>query len=365
MKFIITTLALLISTLMFAQPAEEKALAIEKANKAQWHLNQNHLDSAIIWYDVAFRLDPNTIHYQYQKAFCYYLQEEYNYTIKIIRSLLLHEDADDAYFQLLGGAYRKKGNLDKANEVYRVGLLKYPNSGKLYMELGQIDFENGKEEKALEYWEKGMQLSPAYSSNYYWATKYLKDQDEKIWAIIYGEIFLNLEKNTIRSYEISKILFDTYRSALSIGDTSDIDLVNLIEGNLTDDILSDTVKPYNESFLEKVEKVMNIASVSLVGLPYDDILIRDLNTLRSNFVKIWIDQGYYKNYRNVWTDRIVSIYETGGLDAYNYWLFNQGNFNEFENWYDANEKYYTDFIGWFSGKELDIKKNNLVVRPTD
>ena len=78
----------------------------------------------------------------------------------------------------------------------------------------------GKEEygKALSYYEKGIEVDPKFSSNYYRATLIYCGSSEKLWGLIYGEVFMNIERNSKRTAEISKLLYDTYKKEIKITD---------------------------------------------------------------------------------------------------------------------------------------------------
>ncbi len=77
------------------------------------------------------------------------------------------------------------------------------------IQLGKKDYN-----KALTYFEKGIEVAPNYSSNYYWCARLYCNSTEEVWGMIYGEIFMNLERNSKRTAEISKLLFDTYKKEI-------------------------------------------------------------------------------------------------------------------------------------------------------
>lgn len=64
-------------------------------------------------------------------------------------------------------------------------------------------------DRAVSYYEKGVYVEPAYSSNYYRLAQLFLSSKDKFWGLIYGEIFMNLERNSQRTEEMSKWLFNT------------------------------------------------------------------------------------------------------------------------------------------------------------
>lgn len=110
---------------------------------------------------------------------------------------------------------------DKAIATYEKGLKKFPNSGELYVEMGHMKYVRKDYLSALAFYEKGIEVAPQYPTNYYWASKIFLNSDEEVWGMIYGEIFMNIQNFNDRTSEISKLLYDTYKSQITYtSDTS-------------------------------------------------------------------------------------------------------------------------------------------------
>ena len=57
--------------------------------------------------------------------------------------------------------------------------------------------------------------------NYYRAARIYCVTNEELWGMLYGEIFMNLERGSNRTAEISKLLYDTYKREIKFtSDTS-------------------------------------------------------------------------------------------------------------------------------------------------
>ena len=67
----------------------------------------------------------------------------------------------------------------------------------------------------MTYFEKGIEVNPMFASNYFRAAKIYCNSSEEVWGMIYGEIFINLERTNDRTFKISKLLFDTYKSEIT------------------------------------------------------------------------------------------------------------------------------------------------------
>ena len=90
-------------------------------------------------------------------------------------------------------------------KMFKKALKKYPNSGPLYNEYGELLWDN-KDYSAIEQWEKGIDVTPSFAGNYYNAASYYYFTKDKVWTLIYGEIFVNMESLTERSTEVKKIV---------------------------------------------------------------------------------------------------------------------------------------------------------------
>ena len=59
-----------------------------------------------------------------------------------------------------------------------------PTSGKLYLELGGMYLHTKEYDKAISYYEKGIDVEPGYPSNYYRLAKIFLNSDEEVWGMI-------------------------------------------------------------------------------------------------------------------------------------------------------------------------------------
>jgi tetratricopeptide (TPR) repeat protein len=177
-------------------------------------LNSGNNEKAIELFEKAHKLKPDVLDYVYEIALAYYNMKEYEKAISILDTLRNHKDVNDQVYQLLGNSYHFIENSDKALEIYSEGLEKFPNSGRLYMEYGLALVGKKRVREVIGYWEKGIEVEPAYENNYYYLAKYFSRTGEKIWTLLYAEIYLNVAKNFKRRDEISKLLYETYNSGL-------------------------------------------------------------------------------------------------------------------------------------------------------
>lgn len=217
MKPVLVLALLVISAGAFAQTNKE--IALEKGKEAIKLMDEGKIIESITLLEECIKLDPDRIDFPYEIGYAHYISKEYDKVIDIMTKLSKRKDTFDRVFQLLGNSYDILGKKEEAIDVYEDGIKKFPESGKLYLELGIVyEFDN-KIDKAIECFEKGMDVEPSYSSTYFRAANLFLNSGDEVWGMIYGEIFMNLERNSDRTTQMSKSLYDTYKSQITF--TSD------------------------------------------------------------------------------------------------------------------------------------------------
>jgi tetratricopeptide (TPR) repeat protein len=335
----------------------KKELALKKGKEAIMLMDNGKFDQSIDLLQEAQKLDPENINYPYEIGYAYYAKREYKKAIKFLEPIQNHSNTNDRVFQLLGNSYDNNKESEKAIETYLKGLAKFPNSGNLHLELGIMEMDKKSYNKALNYFEKGIDVAPNYASNYYWAAKIFCASTEEVWGMIYGELFLNLERNTNRTEEISKLLFDTYKSEIQV--TSDTSYTVSFSKNSTipAEALSDPSKmklPFGLGFYEPT------LMISIVN--QKEIDIHSLNIIRSNFVNYYFKNGSDKSYPNILFNYQKRVQDAGYLEPYNYWILMKGDEKKCSIWINQNKEKWNSFLKWYNENGLSLNQSNKFIR---
>ena len=282
-------------------------------------LKQDYANASLILVR-ALKLEPDNIAIAKDLAFDYYLQKENDKGIKVILPFLDKNSVDDQAFQIAGMIYRATGNTKDAENVYKKALKKFPQSGPIYNDYGELLY-SARDKNAIKIWENGIEQDPSYANNYYSATKYYYIEKEKIWPIIYGEIFLNMESFTARTAEIKDLVLDGYKRLFS-----EIDLLN----NLKDK------NPFEVAFLTVMNKQN---SVVMRGINAES-----LTMIRTRFILDWAME-YKEKFPFYLFEFQEQMLQLGLFQAYNQWIFGAAqNLAAYETWTQTNNKENTDFI---------------------
>ncbi|HSC39288.1 MAG TPA: hypothetical protein VLD19_15500, partial [Chitinophagaceae bacterium] len=237
------------------------------------------------------------------------------------------------------------------------GLEKFPGAGELYLELGNMYVATKEYGKAIVYYENGIKADPAFPSNYYWAAKLYCSSKEEVWGMLYGEIFINLERNSKRTREISKLLFDTYKSQIKFSSKGDSSSVNFSQAVIDASEIKDPKNfkiPFSWGVYARI-LVMSIISEKQIDLS-------SLNRIRTRFIELYFQGDDSKKYPNVLFDYEQSMIKAGHFETYNHWLLSEGDRDAFKQWQAANMDKWTAFAKWFTDNKLQIDETHRFYR---
>lgn len=350
---LVAAAAVLLAFSARAQAPTEQALA--KAKEAVALMDDGHLPEAAKLMAEAHTLAPDVYTYAYELALCHYMQKDYPGAIEHLTPLLSRKEASDKTYQLLGNSYDMTGDAKKAIASYETGLCKFPKSGPLYLELGNMQLGTKDYDKALSYYEKGIELAPEYPSNYFRAAKLYLASNAEMWGMMYGELFMNLERNSARTAEISKLLYDTYKKEITFPEANSASV----------------------SFSTNVMNVSDLGKGKKLKLPYGityestlalavagerDINLHSLNLIRNNFISSYYAMKRDDQYPNVLFDYQQQIAKAGHAEAYNHWVLMMGDEPAAAAWVKANPQQWTAFATWFKANPLKLDDKHKFYR---
>ncbi len=323
--------------------------AIELGRKAVSLVDSGKITKGITLLREAQGLDPDNPTIPYEIAYAYYTLKNYPGAIGILDSLRRLSHPTENVFQLLGNSYDFMGDSAKAEQTYRAGLAIYPRSGRLYLELGVLNLKS-QPARALKYFEDGIASEPGFASNYYWASRIFLQTTEKVWAMIYGEIFMNLERGSKRTEEISERLYKAYLSGIQR--TSD----STYEVHFSKSV---QVAEHDSSipFPMAYELCMVLATV-----PTDTVQMNSLSTIRSRFLDLWEEKGLQRTYSNPLFTYQLQVQKQGHIDAYSHWLLMRGDEDAFSSWHSSHEKEFEEFVRWFTANPMKLGPADVTVR---
>jgi Tetratricopeptide repeat len=263
---------------------------------------------------------PDNSEIRQELALAYYSTQRNPQALEALKPLLSNPKAEETVFQIAGLIYRSSQLPREAEKIYKSGLKLYPKSGMLHNEYGQLMeiMEPGRGE-GIKLWEKGIELDPGFAGNYYQAARYYTMTNNSIWALLYGEMFVNLDSYSNRSIEIKYMLFQFYKKIFAFG------FSGLNDKNPFEKLVSDCF------FKQK-----SFASAGITP--------ESLSAIRTRFILDWYNSADSKKYPFRLFERQQQMLREGMFDAYNQWLFGgASNMAEFQNWTKAHNEEYQSF----------------------
>lgn len=313
-KILLLSISFCLQTILFAQDVDE----LQK--NAKTYMQKGDHANAILILNRALVLQPGDLELSKNLALNYYYAKEYVKAIDVLKPLLDRDDADDQCFQMAGDSYWAIEQFKDCEKVYKKGIKKLPNSGILYNDLGQLLWIQ-KDFSAIKQWEKGIEMDPGFARNYFNACKYYYFTTDKVWSIIYGEIFLNIDPLNESTPEIKNILLEGYKKLFADAD---------LEKSNSD----------KNQFVVAFLKTMNKQSTAVSA----GVNAETLSMVRTRFILDW-----YTNYGSKYPFKLFEwhrqLLQNGLFDAYNQWIFATAqNLPAYQNWTTTHSQEYNELV---------------------
>jgi tetratricopeptide (TPR) repeat protein len=327
-KCIVLFFGLCVSLCAYAQEQDAKQLH----QTARSFMQQGDHSNAVLVLKRAIQLEPKNIEIIKDLSLNYYFNREFDKALEVIKPVIDNDEADDQCYQIAGDIYFTLDQPKDAEKVYKKGLKKFPENGLLYNALGEILWAQ-KDASAIKQWEKGIEIDPSFSKNYYNATKYYFFIKDKIWPILYGEIFVNMEPLSTKSAEIKNMLLESYKKLFT-----DTDVQNSKKAK----------NAFEEAFISCMNKQNTIA--------YQGINAETLTMIRTRFILDW-----FANYAEKYPFKLFvlqrQLLQEGMFDAYNQWIFGAAqNLAAYQNWINTHTIEYNELNRFQKGRVFKISK---------
>ena len=357
-----------LTTVLAQSSNQEQATA--KMQAAIELMDDGKLAESITLLNEARKLAPEQMDIVFELALAKYQQKNYDDALKDLKYLIKQHAANGRVYAMMGNVQDDMGKPEKAIDTYDEGIKKFPKEGALYVERGVMELKKGKDDAGLKYFEDGIKNAPMHSSNYYRAAKHFLDSKNEVWGMIYGEIFMNLERGSKRTEEISKLLYYTYKGEIKF-ESDTAASVSFADNNIT----------LNFDPSKKKKGADNLAAQllsSMGGLSYGNevyemtlakavvgekaINVESLHRIRTKFLDQYIAGGYDTSYNVVLFDFQKKVRNAGHFEAYNYWILGQGDENVLSEWAGDHKQQWDDFIKWFKENRIQITDENSFSR---
>jgi tetratricopeptide (TPR) repeat protein len=305
---------------LIAQPEDPKQVNETALN----FIRSGDYENAILVLNRGLQQDKNNLELQKSLVMAYYYKKDYAKALEGVKVLVDRDDADVMTYQIAGNVYKALEEVKDCDKMYKKALKKFPNSGPLYSEYGELLWAI-KDFNAIVYWEKGIQVDPAFSGNYYNAAQHYFYTQDKVWAVIYGEIFVNMESLTERGASMKKFLLDAYKEKLF----QESDILKDVDKNKSE---------FAKAYLNTMSKQASLANKG--------VSTEMLTMVRTRFILDWYN-NYATKFPHKLFDYQLQLIREGMFEAYNQWLFGTvENLAAYDNWTKTNAEKYSAFTNF-------------------
>ena len=317
--FLIFSFFILCFCSVFAQDTDAKKLYAT----AKDFMREGDYDNATLVLNNALKQEPNNIDMLKDLAYLSYLKRDFGKSIEVGKVLIERPDVDEQSFQILGMAYKSIAENKECDKLYKRALKKFPNSGVLYNEYGELLASQKNMPAAIEQWEKGIETSPSFSSNYFNAANYYALNDNLFQEIIYGEVFLNLESYSTRSADMKGLLLEGYKKLYTGGDINKL-------------VTDKKTGAFQKAFLETLIKSNSLAA--------EGVSAETLTAIRTRFILDWYGNKSNEKFAFRLFDQQQYLLREGMFEAYNEWIFGTAaNPSAYQLWVAAHDKQVAAF----------------------
>lgn len=283
---------------------------------------------------------------EYERLYAYYLAGDFKRIVKEGPKLYKHPESEPQLYQLVGNAQDVLGDPEAAVKTYDEGLKRFPRSGYLYLEKGNIHMMHKRYNEAVECYLRGVEVQPDFASNYYRLAKLFAQSTDPMCAIVYGEVVCNLQPGSERGEEMGKLIYDIFQDNIKIEDENKAH-VTLTQNNTihmnpdTTDIQVPFPLMYEMGVLSSPALAEFMKTKKLTVAMIADLRKDALAHIDS------VAPGYYNLSLLDFHRKLI---KSGHWMAYNMWLMSPGAEDETEQWADTKEgeAELNKFGAWFA-----------------
>ena len=292
---------------------------------------------------------PNNYDVLYEMCYAYWVSGEKKKALEILKRLEDHPAATFQVYQLEGNCLDEMGKSKDAIKAYNRGLERFPDAALLYAEQGRIAQKKEDYDKAVELYEKAIEVDPSHASAYLLLAILYSDSYEPFWAIMYGEaarlLSMNFSEYLQYGERMSTLLYNQYKDHIDIN----------TEGDST--VIHTTFTKMDETFITKdssqvlIPLPMAFEKVMLKALiPEKEITLQSLIDVRGRFI-----DSFYEQFNDYYDVSILDfqrqVRESGHWQAYNMILLGYGDLDAYQQWTETDptaEEQMNAFAQWYN-----------------
>ena len=333
---------------------------LERLKEAAKLFDNHEVEAALNIFDSLLTIYPEDYAIRYERGLALFELKKYNEVVKEMEDISKDNSAEPIVYQLWGKSLAQLGQLNDARMVYLDGLKRFPNAGILFFEIGNIYANHNNPDRALTFYNAGIEMDPNFAYNYYKGALNYFDSDSEAWGLIYAESEILLNPNEENSKNVmAKGILDCYSKCITMKDS-------LVDVSMapSDDLIAR--KDKETDFYFRAPTLIEFCYAAGTGVyfnqDYNPKHFTSIVELRRKMVDF-----YFRCANNYFGDGLYllafqkKVIDAGHWDAYNYFLFSDVLLYECEMWKAEHPDAYHNFIEWYNnGNKFNLDKDKTV-----
>ena len=186
---------------------------LEQMHKnARQYVSMGNIDAAITTYKQLLSLLPANTDIATELGNALYIKGDYEQAITALTPLPARTDATDSVYLFLSLSQAAMHNNKKADQILTAGISRFPHSGLLFYEQGNIYMAQHNEPEATKAWLNGIVVAPEFAPNYKNLAASFMTSNQPQWGLICGEQYLLMTHDTTGDEQFKKDLYKCWKT---------------------------------------------------------------------------------------------------------------------------------------------------------
>ena len=290
---------------------------------------------------------------RYELGYAHYINDNMPRAIEEFSKIVGKWNYNEQVYGMLGNSYDMNGQPEKAGEVYKKGLEKFPRSAMLLNELSVLALKDEDYNKSLDYCLQGIKANPQYSPCYFRAASLFLQSDYPAWGMVYGEMYMAMERqNGERIKEMSRLMMDACKRCIKIeSDSAKVGFANdtiYLSENFTPDEVSAALRRFDLAGYELgMAEAVNAAKITVVD---GESMCR----VRKAFVDKIVADSVFTEKPNPYVKHLLAVRASGYEDAYNHFVTMGYDAPALSKWANSHPFEWNRFADWLNAYIPDM-----------
>ncbi len=333
-KIAIITICLFITFNIFGQDPKVQEFV---AQGVDLH-DQGKYSEAIDKYKAALAIDSKSDVANYEIAYSYFSNKEYNNAIKhgniVIKSKSVFQE--EAYM-VLGNSYDLLGDHKKAVKSYEKGLSQFPKSNLLNFNLALTYFNSKDFEKAEKYAIVAVKSKLTHPSSHLLLSMVMQERGRRVQSVLAAYYFLMIEPNSNRSLIYYNNLLGKLNHGVERKDATNIS-ISLSPLDASNEFSTAEMMISMLAAVKYTEENAGKNEIELF-IETNKSVFSTLSALKKDKKGFWWD---------FYVDKFQDLDETGNLEAFTYYISQSKNDELINSWLSANPEKLKQLEKWMN-----------------